>query len=67
MGEGSHKIRERLTDLYFFLRVEVGVWSAEVLVPPEPPVNARGNLKRTGKDGQGDETETEEEEARSLK
>ena len=41
--------------------------AAEVLVPPEPPVDARGNLKRTEKDGQGDERETEEEEARSFK
>ena len=61
------KVRERLTDFYFFLRIEVGARSAEVLVSPEPPVDAFDKLKRTAKDDQGGEREEEEEEARSLK
>ncbi len=35
--------------------VEVGAWSAQVLVPPEPPVDACDNLKGTEKHDQADE------------
>ena len=42
---GSYKVGKRLADLHSLLKVEVGAWSAEVLVAPEPPVDAGDNLE----------------------